>query len=119
MSWHAIGIGVVAYVLWIGLSSLDRDVSDAPTEALSERAAPLTALWIVGRALGSTLVIPAAEELAFAAAHQQWFGGFFAGVLYAYAQRRRGLLSEAILAHIVANALIAVQVLLAGHWSLW
>jgi exosortase E/protease (VPEID-CTERM system) len=59
------------------------------------------------------------SSLAFAAAHQQWIGGFAAGVLYAYAQKRRGLLSDAIVAHAVTNALIAMQVLLAGHWSLW
>ena len=44
---------------------------------------------------------------------------FAAGVLYAYAQKRRGLLSDAIVAHAVTNALIAMQVLFAGHWSLW
>ena len=59
------------------------------------------------------------SSLAFAAAHQQWIGGFAAGVLYAYAQKRRGLLSDAIVAHAVTNALIAIQVLFAGHWSLW
>ena len=59
------------------------------------------------------------SSLAFAAAHQQWIGGFAAGVLYAYAQKRRGLLSDAIVAHAVTNALIAAQVLLMGHWSLW
>jgi len=60
-----------------------------------------------------------AQSLAFAAVHQQWIGGFAAGVLYAYAQKRRGLLSDAIVAHAVTNALIAMQVLFAGHWSLW
>jgi exosortase E/protease (VPEID-CTERM system) len=59
------------------------------------------------------------SSLAFAAAHQQWVAGFVAGVSYAYAQSRRGLLSDAIIAHAVTNALIAAQVLLASHWSLW
>jgi CAAX prenyl protease-like protein len=59
------------------------------------------------------------SSLAFAAVHQQLIGGFAAGVLYAYAQKRRGLLSDAIVAHAVSNALIAIQVLFAGHWSLW
>ena len=59
------------------------------------------------------------SSLAFAAAHQQWIGGFLAGLAYAYAQKRRGLLSDAILAHAVTNALIAAEVLLAGHWGLW
>ena len=59
------------------------------------------------------------SSLAFAAVHQEWLGGFAAGVLYAYAQKRRGLLSDAIVAHATSNALIAIQVLAAGHWSLW
>lgn len=59
------------------------------------------------------------SSLAFAAAHQQWIGGFAAGVLYAYAQKRRGLLSDAIIAHATTNALITMQVLLVGHWGLW
>ena len=59
------------------------------------------------------------SSLAFAAVHQQWVAGFVAGVAYAYAQGRRGLLSDAIIAHAVTNALIAAQVLLLGDWSLW
>lgn len=153
LSWQAVGIGVVVYVLWIGVSALTAPfASEAPPAALSEIAPPLAAVWIIGRLLGAVLVVPVVEELAFrgfllrriigsefeqvryerwswlavlgsslvfAAFHQQWIGGFAAGVLYAYAQKRRGLLSDAILAHAVTNALIAAQVLLAGHWSLW
>ncbi len=59
------------------------------------------------------------SSLLFAAAHQQWIGGFAAGVLYAWALKRRGLLSDAIIAHAVSNTLIATQVLVADHWSLW
>ena len=59
------------------------------------------------------------SSVPFAAAHQQWIGGFVVGVAYAYAQKRRGLLSDAIIAHAVTNALITMQVLVAGHWSLW
>jgi exosortase E/protease (VPEID-CTERM system) len=153
LSWHAVGVGVAAYVLWMGISALTAPYApEAPPEALSELATPLVAVWIIGRMLGAVLVVPIVEELAFrgfllrrlvasdftkvphdqwhwpavlisslafAVVHQQWIGGFAAGVLYAYAQKRRGLLSDAIVAHAVTNALIAMQVLLAGHWSLW
>lgn len=151
-SWHAVGIGFAVYVLWIGLSALDPFQPEAPPERLFELAAPLTIVWIVGRALGSVIVVPIVEELAFrgfllrrlvrsdftsvpyrqwhwpavlvsslafAAAHQQWVGGFIAGLLYAYAQKHRGLLSDAVIAHAVSNALISMQVLAFGHWSLW
>lgn len=153
VSWHAIGVGVAVYVLWIGVSALtDPYAAEAFPEPLSELETPLVVVWIFGRVLGAVLVIPIVEELAFrgfllrrviasdftkvpydqwhwgavlisslvfAAAHQQWVGGFAAGVLYAHAQKRRGLVSDAIVAHAVSNALIAVQVLFAGHWSLW
>jgi exosortase E/protease (VPEID-CTERM system) len=153
VSWHAVGIGVAVYVLWIGFAALTNPyISESQPEALSELASPLVGVWIIGRLLGAVLVVPIVEELAFrgfllrrviasnfskvpydqwhwpavlisslafAAVHQNWIGGFAAGVLYAYAQKRRGLLSDAIVAHAVSNALIAIQVLFAGHWSLW
>ena len=152
-SWHAVGVGVAVYALWIGISALtDPYASEAPPDALLELAPPLMVVWVLGRVLGSVVVMPIVEELAFrgfllrrliasdfnkvpfdrwhwpavlisslafAAVHQQWIGGFVAGVSYAYAQKRRGLLTDAILAHAVTNALIASQVLLANHWSLW
>jgi CAAX prenyl protease-like protein len=116
VSSKAVGIGVVVYVLWIGISSMDPGVSEAPPKALSELSTPLVAVWIIGRTLGSILVKPVVEELAFggfllrrligsdftevpydqwhwpavlisslafAAVHQQWIGGFVAGMLYA------------------------------------
>jgi exosortase E/protease (VPEID-CTERM system) len=153
VSWHAVGVGVAVYALWIGISTFTHPyTSEPPPEALTELAAPLTAVWVLGRVLGAVLVAPIVEELAFrgfllrrliasdftkvpfdqwqwravlisslgfAALHQQWIGGFVAGIFYAYAQKRRGLLSDAIVAHAVTNALIAIQVLWAGHWSLW
>jgi len=153
VSWHAVGIGIAVYVLWIGASALTGPYSsEAAPEELLELGTPLVGVWIIARVLGSILVVPIVEELAFrgfllrrvissdftkvpydrwhwpavlisslafAAVDQQWIGGFVAGLLYAYAQKRRGLLSDAITAHAVTNALIAIQVLFAGHWSLW
>jgi exosortase E/protease (VPEID-CTERM system) len=153
LSWHAVGIGVAVYVVWIAVSAFTVPglAMDAP-DALQSLTAPLAIAWIVARALGSIVTVPIIEELAFrgfllrrligrdfnkvpygqwswlavlisslafAAAHQQWIGGLVAGILYAYAQKRRGLLSDAIIAHAVTNALIALQVLVLGHWTLW
>ena len=152
-SWHAIGLGVGVYVLWIAISAwTNPQLVTGPPEELELMAPPLAVAWIAARALGSVVTVPIVEELAFrgfllrrligsdftkipydrwhwppvlisslafAAVHQQWIGGFAAGVLYAYAQKRRGLLSDAIVAHAVTNTLITVEVLVAGHWSLW
>ena len=153
LSWHAVGVGLAVYALWVGISaSTDHLQVTDPPEGLGLMAPPLAAAWILARTLGSVMTVPIVEELAFrgfllrqligsdftkvpyerwswlavlisslafAAVHQQWIGGFVAGVLYAYSQRRRGLLSDAIVAHAVTNALIAAEVLFAGHWSLW
>jgi exosortase E/protease (VPEID-CTERM system) len=153
LSWHAIGLGVAVYFLWIAISAwTDPEPVTRPPEELGLMAPPLAVAWIAARALGSVVTVPIVEELAFrgfllrrltasdftkvrydqwhwpavlisslafAAVHQQWIGGFAAGLLYAYAQKRRGLLSDAILAHAVTNALITIEVLVAGHWYLW
>ena len=152
-SWHAVGVGLAVYVLWIGLSAWTDDLQvTGPPEELGLMAPPLAIAWTLSRVLGSVVTVPIVEELAFrgfllrrligsdftkvpykrwswpavlisslafAAVHQQWIGGLAAGLLYAYAQKRRGVLSDAIVAHAVTNALIAMQVLLADHWSLW
>lgn len=59
------------------------------------------------------------SSLVFGALHQNFLGGVLAGVLFALAQARRGRLADAMLAHAVSNALIAVYVLLSGNWGLW
>lgn len=153
LSWHAIGVGVAVYVLWVAIAAwMLPTLTLDPPDGLFRLGGPLAFAWVVARIVGSVFTVPIVEELAFrgfllrrvvdpefthvrygewhwpavllsslafAALHQQWIGGFVAGMLYAYAQKRRGLLSDAIVAHAVTNALIAVQVLMLGHWSLW
>jgi exosortase E/protease (VPEID-CTERM system) len=55
----------------------------------------------------------------FAAGHGRFLAAFLAGIAFAWVYRRRGRLSDAILAHAIANAAIAAEVLLAGRWSYW
>lgn len=153
LSWQAIALGVLVFVLWIAMAALlgVQGLNQPPAELVALSPA-MRVLWLSARVLGATVAVPIAEELAFrgfllrrlisadfsavsyrrwswpavlisslafALVHQAWIAAFFAGCLYAYAQYRRGLLSDAILAHAVTNALIAVQVLLGGQWSLW
>ena len=59
------------------------------------------------------------SSLAFGALHQRWIAGTLAGLCFALAQRHRGRLGDAIIAHAVCNALIAADVLLLGAWWLW
>jgi exosortase E/protease (VPEID-CTERM system) len=59
------------------------------------------------------------SSFVFGALHGRWFAGTLAGMAYALAYRRRGELTDAVLAHAVTNGLIAITVLSTGSWSLW
>ncbi len=67
-----------------------------------------------------TLLAVAGSSIAFGLMHgDRWIAGTLAGFLYAGAQRWRGRIGDAVAAHSVTNALIAVWVLWGGHWSFW
>jgi len=60
------------------------------------------------------------SSIAFGLMHgDRWIAGTIAGILYALAQKWRGRIADAVVAHGVTNALISVWVLWGGHWSLW
>jgi exosortase E/protease (VPEID-CTERM system) len=60
------------------------------------------------------------SSVAFGLLHgDRWIAGTVAGLLYAGAQKWRGRIGDAVVAHGITNALIAVWVLWGGHWSLW
>lgn len=59
------------------------------------------------------------SSIVFGALHGRWFAGTLAGIAYAFAYRRRGELTDAVVAHGVTNGLIAITVLATGAWSLW
>jgi CAAX prenyl protease-like protein len=50
---------------------------------------------------------------------QRWLAGAMAGIVYAMVTRRRQSIGNAVLAHAITNALIAVSVLAGGNWQLW
>jgi CAAX prenyl protease-like protein len=70
----------------------------------------------IGRLDWSTLLISSA---AFGLLHGRWLAGLLVGVLYGLALCRKGKLGDAIVAHAVTNALIAVTVLATGDWTMW
>ena len=63
LRWEAIAIGVGVFVFWALMVPPERG-SPAPA-ALGEMGVAMAGVWLVFRALGSTLVIPLVEELAF------------------------------------------------------
>lgn len=60
------------------------------------------------------------SSVAFGALHgSRWIAGTLAGLLYGLAMTRKGKLGDAIIAHAVTNAVLAVYVLLSNQWQLW
>lgn len=59
------------------------------------------------------------SSVAFGLLHGRWMAGTAAGMAFALAQYRRGKLADAVVAHMTANALIALVVLITGAWALW
>lgn len=149
--WLSLVTGVAAFVVWISFSPPRADSTLRDTvSALPQWAA---FLWILVRTLGTVIVVPLAEELAFRAflirrlispqfellparrytllavvvssaafglMHgNRWGVGVIAGVLYAVVYLRRGRIGDAVVAHAVTNALVAMMVLLGGRWDLW
>jgi exosortase E/protease (VPEID-CTERM system) len=59
------------------------------------------------------------SSVLFGLLHDRWLAGIVAGMLFALALYRRGQLGDAVVAHVTANALIAVYVLVYSKWGLW
>lgn len=60
------------------------------------------------------------SSVAFGLLHGKlWFAGVLAGLLYGWAMVRRGRFGDAVVAHALTNALLAVWVMGLGKWHLW
>lgn len=59
------------------------------------------------------------SSLFFGLLHGDWLAGIVAGFIFYYAMNRRQQLSDAVVAHSVANLLISIYVLSTNHWSYW
>jgi exosortase E/protease (VPEID-CTERM system) len=65
-SWVPLLLGVVVFVFWVALEPrAEPDTVDVIPNALAEMSAAAAALWLIARVLGSVVVVPIAEELAF------------------------------------------------------
>jgi CAAX prenyl protease-like protein len=151
-SWRGPAMGAGIFLVWIVAAHFLLPQSAMP-EKLAAAPAGLRGFWIASRILGSILIVPIAEELAyrgylmrrlikvdfeavpfhavrwpalagtaivFGLAHGVlWLPGIVAGLAYGLLVVRRGRLGEAVAAHAVTNALIAVTALLWSQWQLW
>jgi CAAX prenyl protease-like protein len=59
------------------------------------------------------------SSAAFGAIHAGWLGGTIAGLVYGIVQIRGNSVGNAVLAHVVSNAAVALYVVGFGRWWLW
>lgn len=141
--WTAPAAGLAIGLAWIATAPGPGEADLVLQAALGDLAAPAFALWIAARIVGTTLLVPLIEELffrgylldrlnlggrlgliaavvvstgLFAVLHDRWVAGVLAGLIFALMALRRGRLSDAIVAHAVANGAIALHAVMAGDW---
>ena len=142
----AVLVGIVVWVVWAALVRPGEAVS--PYQALSPGwSEAWIALRMVGGVLVVPLVEELAfrgylmrrlqgemfeqfdgpttvralifSSVAFGLMHDAWLAGILAGLAYGWVATRRGGLSNAVVAHMLTNLLLAVQVLVLKQWGLW
>ena len=65
-AWTPIILGLVVFVLWVALEPAPTPEAVAVVpDALREMPAAAAVFWLIARVLGSSIVVPIAEELAF------------------------------------------------------
>lgn len=145
VSVAAIIAGALVGVAWLVTAPM---VPDATLAAALANYGPVALFfWIACRMLGTTFLVPLIEELffrsyllerlgagpslartcfavaistmIFGALHDRWLAAGLAGLVFAVlALRRGGGLTDALVAHAIANGMIATWALAEGNWSL-
>ncbi|MCL6285236.1 exosortase E/protease, VPEID-CTERM system [Ruegeria sp. 2012CJ41-6] len=145
LDFQAMAMGAGIGAIWLVTAPSDAGADLAP--ALTGLGSGVFILWIIARSIGTSLAVPVIEELffrsylldllgaqqsigrtilavaistaAFAVLHDRWLAAALAGLVFAWlALRRDGRLTDAILCHMVANALIAAAAIIEGNWGL-
>lgn len=138
----ALAVGGVVGVLWVVLAPTESADMNQGLLALGGFA---FAIWVGFRLVGTVLLVPVVEELffrgyllgrldgpspgrralalalsslAFALLHGRWIAAGAAGLAFGLVALRRGRVTDAVQAHAVANALIALVALARGDWGL-
>ncbi|MCD1627374.1 exosortase E/protease, VPEID-CTERM system [Seohaeicola saemankumensis] len=141
----SIGAGVVVGLGWVVLAQTGTAEASSLAQDLALLSPALLAFWIIMRLTGTILLVPLVEEmffrgyilarldrggmlwriiavvfssLLFAALHGRWVVAGIAGVIFALVMLRRGRVSDAVIAHMTANAIVAAAALLMRDFAL-
>lgn len=138
----SVAAGVAVAGLWVATAPAPE--SAPPIEALGTFAA---IVWVIARCLGTAVFVPIIEELffrgylmnriapagatalrislavvvttaLFALLHDRWIEAAIAGLVFAGLALRSRNVTDAIVAHAVANGLIAAWALATGNWAM-
>ena len=137
----ALAAGAFIGLYWVMIPVAPTDV--APYGALAGAA---LLGWYVMRGIGTIVLIPIIEELffrdyletrlrfgtglawqvlaafitagLFAALHDRWIEAFAAGLIFSWIAQRRGNITDAILAHAAANAIVYGTALITGNLAI-
>ncbi len=145
MEWRIDPLAILAGVVIGGFWIWTRPGAPGLAVSLAGLSSPVFLLWAVTRVIGTGFLVPMVEELffrgyllgrldqggpvwriiaiavssaLFALLHGRWIAAGVAGVIFALLALRRGRLSDAIVAHMVANLLIAGAAAVTGDWTL-
>lgn len=141
-SW---GLGAGVGLLWVLLQGGASGSGTEIAAMLGAMSLAGAAFWMILRLIGTVLLVPLIEELffrgyllarldgpdwrrralavvvstaVFALLHGRYLEAAIAGLVFAYAYLRRGRVSDAVQAHIAANAFVALAALSLGDWGL-
>lgn len=134
--------GLFVAAVWLFLNNHGGSL---PLNEILVDAAPMTVmLWCTVRVLGTTLLVPVIEEMffrsyllsrldfgnrygkfialalssiAFAVLHGDFVAALIAGLVFGALVLRNGKVGDAILAHVIANGVIAIWALSFDDWS--
>ena len=137
----AVGVGAAVGLMWVLIP-----VAPAEAPPHGALAGGLLVLWFVVRGLGTVLLVPLVEELffrdylegrlrigtgrawaifaalvtaaLFAALHDRWAEALVAGLAFSALARRQGNITDAILAHAVANLIVYAVAIATGNLAI-
>ncbi len=124
ISWDAVLIGAVTFVVWIGLQRADIPADRAFAAGLSALSAAQKFAWLMFRTAGAVLTVPVAEELAFrgylirklvASEFETVPAGQFTWVSFVASSLLFGLLHQQWIAGTIAGMLFAIALYRRGR----